>query len=251
MPNNVKVVTGYIPIPEVINVSEARFRELGAQLKAACPCPVKAFDETNEDSIFDTWMWKWIAAQPWQDEVSESDPSPDPARFLHPEAKLLSNYVMHQKYEWLALAAMEDPYPETFVWIDYGVLKQINMTPETVTRFIEREQKTSCAGAVIAPGIRATADKPDPAQSWDRFCGSLVIVPRHWVAPLACEMKRDAMKTIGETKQVTIESNTLARVERSGAVPIFWYSAWWGATMFHAYDPMPLYVPPDPPIQTC
>lgn len=136
---------------------------------------------------------------------------------------------MHQKQEWMCLAAIEDPDPDVFVWIDYGVLKQHNMTDETITRFCER-LKTRNFPIVEAPGISAMRPVND-IECWDRFCGSVVIEPRDELFKLARAMKAHAQKSIWQTGQITIESNTLAHVELAG-FPIRWYPAWWGAQMF-------------------
>lgn len=249
--NHVKIVSGYIPLPEVVNVDETRFRKLGVLLHDALPyedrkLSAEFFDETDEDGIFDTWIWRW--AQKNGLNLEPSDPDPDPARFDPPvEGKLLSNFVMHQKYEWLALAAIEDPDPNIFCWIDYGVLKQSGMTPEVITDFCDR--LVDCPseylnGRITAPGIRHTISAPVPEESWDRFCGSVVIVPRDMVFKLANEMKRQAMKTIRATNKVTIETNTLAELEYFKILNFNWYGAYWGAGMFANFQP-------PTPYQTC
>ena len=229
----INVVSGYIPVPDVINVSEEKFRELGKALRDALPCRSTFFD--GPASVLDTWLFRWLAQTPWRDDVVCSDPDPDTQRFGGDRfiTKLMSNFVMHEKYSWLFRAMDEDQASDVFVWMDYGVLKQENMSPEVVTRFVERLQEMEVT-KITAPGIRESADEPEPTQSWDRFCGSLVIVPRRYVLPLAALMQLDAMRTIEETKKVTIESNTLARVERQGHIPFHWYQSWWGASMFDA-----------------
>ena len=190
----VKVVSGYIPIPGILNVTESGFREYGARLKKACPCPTEFFDMTTPVALRHTWMARWLSQQPWGNEVQSSDPAPDPARFAAPGIKLLSNFVMHQKYEWLALAAINDPVPDVFVWLDYGVLKQSDMTELVVTDFLQRLERKSVVDEIIAPGVRAIKVEPVPSESWDRFCGSVVIVPRRLVFDLARAMKLDAME---------------------------------------------------------
>ncbi len=235
--NKVKVVSAYIPLPDIINVSQEKFQELGVALASAIPCNLSFYDVPDPERRFGTWMATWVQKQPWADEVTCSDPDPDPARFAGDrfKTKLWSNYVMHEKSVWVGKASFRDQTSDVFVWIDYGVLKQANMTPETVTRFIKELEAVELPDAVIAPGIRATADEPDPAMSWDRFCGSVVIVPRKWVDPLACAMLRDAIHTTTLTKKVTIESNTLARVERQQQIPFHWYQSGWGASMFDSF----------------
>jgi hypothetical protein len=144
---------------------------------------------------------------------------------------LMSNIVMHQKYEWLVHTAIEDQAPDVFVWIDYGVMKQPNMKPEVITDFIKKlEEKDSCP-CVYAPGIRGI-EPIDDTQSWDRFCGSVVIVPRNHLVNLCSAMKMHQMQHIMEHHTVTIESNTLAHIEQKKFFPICWYKAWWGAEMF-------------------
>lgn len=233
----IKVVTGYIPIPGVQNVDQAGFRELGTRLKLCCTeaqVNVEAFDMTTPKSLEYCWLLRWLSRQPWNEQVKCSDPAPDPVRFANPGVKLISNIVMHQKYEWLALAAINDPEPDVLVWIDYGVLKQEKMTEDTVIQCLARIAAAPTGHEIIAPGVRPTVEEPDPLQSWDRFCGSLVIVPRSALFNLARHMKLDAMKTIAESKMVTIETNTLARLEFQGVIPIRWVQSWWGASMFDA-----------------
>lgn len=233
--NRIKVVSGYTPLSGVINVTPDRFRDLGRLLRQACATvPTKFFDDPDQ-SVSDTWMWQWEIHNYRLASLRASDPSPDPARFRVPQDKLLSNFIMHQKYEWLALAALEDPYPDVFVWIDYGVLKQEGMTQQIIHEFLVGLTEAPPIHHITGPGIRPTADMPDPKQSWDRFCGSLVIVPREWVFHLAHWAKRDAIQMACETGEVTIESNTLARAELLSGLPFHWYQSWWGASMFTSY----------------
>src|SRR5947207_11740688 len=86
-------------------------------------------------------------------QVTASDPAPDPHRFPTPDIKVLSNIVMHQKMEWMALAALEDTESEVFVWIDYGVLKQDSMSQPIITDFIHRLERKDVLEEITAPGI--------------------------------------------------------------------------------------------------
>lgn len=235
--DSLKVVSGYIPIPEVINTTESQFRALGCRLEYAIKAADVDYDfhdQSLPEDIFNTWMWRFVEANPDHDLIQASDPNPDPTRFAEPRnaSKLLSNYVMHQKYDWLVQSALHSPDADPLVWIDFGVLKQEGMSEAVVVDFLRRLKQYDEVTHIMAPGIRTRAQEPDPAQSWDRFCGSLVIVPRFYVFQLASAMRRDAMQQIKDTKLVTIETNTLARVERKYPYWFRWYHSWWGASMF-------------------
>jgi hypothetical protein len=182
-------------------------------------------------------MWKWEQVLPFL--IDSTDPDPDPARFATPRAKTLSNFVMHQKMEWMALAALEDTEPDVFVWIDYGVLKQVDMTTDVVKEFLLRLERKEVLEEITAPGIRSQPgtikELPIPEVSWDRFCGSLVIVPRHLLFQLHRAMKRLAMAQVLTSHKISIESNTLAEVEYHSLLPFHWYQSWWGASMFTSF----------------
>lgn len=67
-----------------------------------------------------------------------------------------------------------------------------------------------------------------------RFCGGLLVVPRKWAHALFREVKRDVQRHLTETRNISWEVNTLARIERS--LPIRWYQADHNETMFTNYS---------------
>jgi hypothetical protein len=225
----VKVVTGYVELP-VLNCSPSRFRELGHKLVAVAEdvAPTRVF----YNYLDECWMFKWLRSSGCP--VRPQWPELPTDRFAKPYDAVCSNIVMHQKYEWLALAAIEDPLPDVFIWIDFGVLKQQDMTPQVVTDFLRKVAAKDRISKIEAPGIRQM-EPVDDSVSWDRFCGSVVIVPRGHLFPLCQEMKLVAMNRIRETGVITIESNTLAHVELAHPSLFRWYPAWWGASMFTSY----------------
>jgi hypothetical protein len=223
-----KIVSGYIPIEGLRNATPTVFRQRGEGLKRAVSgFPAKFFEGFH---LEDCWAHEYI--------VNLHRPRPiepythsDEDRFPTREHHLLSCIIMHQKQEWMCLAAIEDPEPDVFVCIDYGVLKQHEMSEEVIARFCQRLANRSRMPICEAPGIRQQQPVDADEKSWDRFCGSVVLEPRSQLFDLSRAMKQWSMHDIERSGKINIESNVLAHMENSG-FPFRWYAAGWGRPMF-------------------
>jgi hypothetical protein len=222
-------VSGFIPLPALRNIRPEQFKELGERLKSAVNACPNIFYE--DDQISDCWAHKYIVRNGLAGQIWPYSPSP-PDRFADRTTHLQSCIIMHQKQEWLCRAAIEDPGPDVFVWIDYGVLKQTDMTEQVVRNFCDRLLNRHSVSLIEAPGISERRPVDADEKSWDRFCGSVVIEPRKHLFELSRQMKAWTIRKMHEDKMISIESNTLAHMEYDNRWPIRWYQAWWGAPMF-------------------
>lgn len=225
----IKIVSGYIPLPKLRNVSVDVFMERGRALGRAIAAANVSFCLFDNDRIEDCWAYDFCNRH---GPISPSFPTAAD-RFPDIETQVQSCIIMHQKQEWMCRAAIEDPEPDVFVWIDYGVLKQQHMSEAVVTRFCERLAQRYVT-SIELPGIKPHPYPVDNAQCWDRFCGSVVIEPRDQLFRLARAMKATTQNFIRLTRTINIESNTMAEIEyaRWPDVLFRWYAAEWGAPMF-------------------
>ncbi len=211
----VKLVTGYIPIPNHPRTA-AEYGELGEKLSGV-PVPKKAF----YSRVGDTWLHKYISKLPFVPRSSEHD---NPAKNT-----LAYHCVNHQKTSWLVQAADEDPDADVLVWVDYGIFRQSGVTNQAIYEFMEKLDDK----AIYAPGCW---DKPDAVEAaypcW-RFCGSVLAVPRRLVDQLDFACRTTARQHISSTKVVEWEVNTWARVEAKHKLPFHWYKADHDVSMFN------------------
>lgn len=212
-----KIVTGYVPILNHPRGPE-EYGRLGEQL-ATVRAPIKAF----YTQIRDCWLARDLGKLPFHPTASEGD---------NPQKNTLDYHIVnHQKTEWLLAAAVQDPEPDTLIWMDYGIFHLPGVTADVIQNFLHKIEP----GKLSIPGCwDRTADVSDLFPSW-RFCGSMMIVPRKYVRRLDKEMKQTLRHHIAKTKNVWWEVNTLAALEKETLMPINWYKADHNETMFTNY----------------
>jgi len=106
---NLKVVTGYVPIaghPRTPQEYGALGEKIFAEFAARGVVPITAFYET----LAECWLWKYVHSLKHPTTHSPGD---------NPEKNSLAYHcVQHQKFAWLLKAAIKDPKPDVFVWVD-------------------------------------------------------------------------------------------------------------------------------------
>ena len=120
----VKLVTGYVPIPNHPR-SAAEYGALGEKLSGV-PVPKKAFYKRVED----TWLWHVVHAKSI---IVPAMPGDNPAKNT-----MAYHCVNHEKSAWLMRAANEDPKPDIFVWIDYGIFRLPGINNQAICEFVAR-----------------------------------------------------------------------------------------------------------------
>ena len=218
----IRVVTGYVPIPGHPR-TVAEYGALGEPL-GLLPFLKKAFYHR----LPACWLFKETILSKKKLTHSVSD---------NPKKNSMAYHIVqHQKFEWLAAAALLDTNADTFVWLDYGILSVPGVTVAVIEKFLWRVVADPLNDAVTIPGCWPVnySFYKDDNPNW-RFCGGTLVVPRALVKPLALAMRAATLKGIENTDNVTWEINDLARVERKGKVPIRWYQADHNATMFDNY----------------
>ena len=223
--NKVKVVTAYSDIG-TIQTSREQFKERGRRLLEAVPCSTRVFDDYP---IKDTWLY------PLVNDIPPSDPHPPTDRFPTPEIMVLSHCIGNQKSAWIMEAAADDPEPDIFVWLDYGILKQQPMDPLQITAFIRKVEDKGSLFEIAAPGIQANMGPVYDYQFCDRFCSSVWVVPRSFVYKFHRYMRKTAIDRISATNTVTWDNNYVALLEQNGPLPFRHYSAWWDQTQLTNY----------------
>ena len=236
MPANVVAVTGFVPLG-LRNVSNDKFRALGADLVQAIADGGALVHEFDNFPLHECWMFKWLfehdklGIQPARPVASD--------RFTSAFHKVQSDSVMHQKMEWtrMALDATAEPLADVYVWIDYGILKQPQMTKEVVTRFFQKVIANPPTDNILAPGLR-DPETTDHEFSWERFAG-MYIVPAAYVRQMTDKMRDEALAMIRETDRLWFETDALVHLERRGELPVQQYKSWWGASMIENYPAVP------------
>lgn len=213
-----KLVTGYVPIQGHPRSAE-EYGRLGENLFGGLRGDfiVHPFYETVQE----TWLAKLI--QKLGIDVTHSTAD-------NPKKNSLAYMcVQHQKFAWLLKAAIADPRPDTFVWVDYGI-NAIGVTADVVSNFMASVRMNDLA----IPGCwpRNVLMINDYFPCW-RFCGGLMVVPRDQVHKLYKAIKQEVTNHIRKTGNVTWEVNSLAAVEPT--LPIRWYQADHNQTMFTNY----------------
>lgn len=226
----IQVVTGYVPIPGHPRSAE-EYGKLGEKIfipLVQAGVNVKRYMEPLDAC----WLHKYVNRFKTKPEPSVAD---NPAKNT-----LAYHIVQHQKFAWLLKAAIEDPRPDTFVWLDYGIGHVPGVTPVVVGDFLDKlvakppEQVTIPGCWPKTGGLRSGSGVDFRIPCW-RFCGGVLVVPRQKVHKLYKAVKTAALKHIDLTKNVEWEVNTLARVELASQHPIRWYQADHNETMFTGY----------------
>jgi len=219
---SVQVVTGYVPISghprsavEYGKLGEDIFRPLSA---------AGVYVRPYYEKLSDCWLWKYMQSIKTPTTHSAGD---NPAKNT-----LAYHCVQHQKFGWLLKAAIQNPKPDTLVWIDYGIGHVPGVTAAVILDFLGKIKDNDFA----IPGCweKQNAFNNDLWPCW-RFCGGVLVVPRPVVHTLYKTVKRSVREHLIQTKNVTWEVNTLARIE-----PILphlrWYKADHNETMFTGYN---------------
>lgn len=226
----VQVVTGYTPIINHTRTA-AEYGELGQQLfvpLVQAGINVKRYMEPLEMN----WLHKYI-------DRFKTKPTPSIADNAAKNT-LAYHCVQHQKFAWLLKAAVEDPRPDVYVWLDYGVGHVPGVTSDVVADFLKRVAEQATDDIAIPGCWPRDPEKLDFRYPCWRFCGGVLVVPRRRVHRLYKQVKTAALKHIDLTKNVEWEVNTLARVELANQLPIRWYQADHNETMFTGYgDALP------------
>lgn len=218
----VQVVTGYVPIPGHPRTAE-EYGKLGEEV--FIPLVQNGVNAKKYmEPIEMCWLHKY---------VTRFKEKPAPSVADNPAKNTLAYHIVqHQKFAWLLKAAIEDPRPDVYVWLDYGVGHVPGVTANVVWDFLERV-KAATVEKVTIPGCwPKDPEKIDLRYPCWRFCGGVLVVPRLRVHKLYKAVKTAALRHIDMTKNVEWEVNTLARVEQANQVPIRWYQADHNETMF-------------------
>lgn len=211
-----RVVTGYIPIADHPRTAK-EYGELGEKLRGL-KAPVQPF----YGAVTSTWLYTLISKLSYAPTWSVAD---NPAKNT-----LAYHCVQYQKFQWLLEASKMDKDSDTFIWIDYGICHVPGVNVGVINEFLARVRRSDFA----IPGCWPRSNIRDDVPCW-RFCGGLMVVPRSSISKLKNLVQIMALLHIGQTKNVTWEVNTLARVEQTDKLPIRWYAADHDQTMFTNY----------------
>jgi hypothetical protein len=215
----ITAVTGFVPIPGYPR-SEATYRALGRRL-LDCGIPIM----TLENDLEECWLYEFLEDRGRMPTHSVSD---------NPDKNTLAYHIVQaQKSEWLALAATQNPEAEVLVWIDYGIFHIPDITPQIVRDFMARAagEKT-----IAIPGCWDEDYIYDDHHPCWRFCGGVIVVPRRYVFAFDRAMKREYVRWIDQTNNLSWEVNTIARIERNEPdLPIWHYQADHGRMLFTEY----------------
>jgi hypothetical protein len=233
---SVQVVTGYIPIQGHPRTAE-EYGKLGE--KIFIPLVQAGVNAKRYMApIEDCWLHKYVSRFKTPPAHSVAD---NPAKNT-----LAYHIVQHQKFGWLLKAAIEDPRPDVYVWLDYGIGHVPGVEPVVIGDFLDKIGR-GIEDRVHIPGCwPKDPEKVDFRYPCWRFCGGVVVVPRRRVHKLYKAIKTAALKHIDLTKNVEWEVNTMARAELANTVPFRWYQADHNETMFTGF---PDAVPADNVVQ--
>lgn len=223
---SVQVVTGYVPIPNHPR-SAAEYGKLGEQIfipLVTAGVNVKRYMAPLQDC----WLHKYLSRY-------KHNP-PLPSVGDNPAKNTLAYHIVqHQKFGWLLKAAIDDPRPDHYVWLDYGIGHVPGVDPIVIGDFLDKVIATTDDNVHI-PGCWPQPETIDMRHPCWRFCGGVMIVPRRRVHRLYKTIKTAALRHIDLTKNVEWEVNTLARAEQMNQLPIRWYQADHNETMFTGYE---------------
>lgn len=221
------MVTAYIPIPGYPR-SEEEFAALGRKLFEVKRPTLFARADKMDDAVKRCWLFHYLNDHYEPDDITHSvSDNPD-------KNTLAYHIVQAQKTEWLAIAAYVNPFSDVFVWVDYGIFHVPGVTKEIIESFLDRAEGEQ---AVVIPGCweKDSFIYNDKHPCW-RFAGGVMVVPRRFVEPFNTAMQREYAYWISQTKNVSWEVNTLARLERTDPdFPVWWYKADHDQTLFTNY----------------
>lgn len=215
------IVTGYIPIQGHPRAAKD-YGELGEQIFK----PLSALHQVIPfyERLEDTWLDKLVVAQ---DKLPVSHSSGD-----NPQKNTLAYHcVQHQKFAWLLKAMLKEKSADPLVWIDYGIGHVPGVDWRVINAMFLKIQPNDFAipGCWPAAGLMVNDFFP----CW-RFCGGLMVVPRHHVYPLYKRIKDEVTEHIKQTRNISWEVNSLARAEPK-LPSLRWYLADHNQSMFTNY----------------
>lgn len=216
----VKLVTGYVPIPGHPRGAE-EYGELGERLGK-----VLAYKKAFYADIRACWLYKMVGKMIMPQRVGHSVGD-------NPRKNTMAYHIVnHQKTEWMAEAAREDPGPDIFVWMDYGILRIPGITEEGIREFLQNVN----AKDIAIPGCWPRGPIDEKQVCW-RFCGGIWVCPRKYIFDFDKAVKDEMRTHLANTRNVSWEVNTWARVEQLDLVdlPIRWYQADHNQTMLTGY----------------
>lgn len=222
-----QIVTGYVPIKGHPRTAE-EYGKLGQDLFV--PLVTAGVNVKRYMEPLDTcWLHKYV------DRFKQNPPYPSAAD--NPAKNTLAYHIVqHQKFAWLLKAAIEDPRPDTYIWLDYGIGHVPGVTPVVIGDFLDKVIANPPDRVTIPGCWPKDAERVDLRTPCWRFCGGVMVVPRKLVHKFYKAAKTAALRHIDATKNVEWEVNTLARVELANTVPMRWYQADHNETMFTGYD---------------
>ena len=214
-------MTAYVPISEHPR-SEAIYRELGQRL-LDLDIPLMML----EGSIEHCWLYNYLR---WRKQGFTHSTADNPGK-----NSVAYHIIGAQKSEWLMDAAFCNPTAEVLVWVDYGIFSIPGVTGQIIKDFLERAVDEQ---VIAIPGCWDQDYHYDDANPCWRFCGGVMVVPQRYVIPFDLAMKRECIRWLNATNNLSWEVNTIARVERRmSELPIWHYKADHDSSMFTAYRP--------------
>lgn len=224
---NVCVVTGYIPIVNHPRGVE-EYGRLGEGLRGIQSQLIPYYIETPRQ----TWLARCVESLPEKVSWAQGDNAAKNSLEYHA--------VQHEKISWVARAAAEHPDYDSYVWIDYGILRLPGVTPAVIDEFLKRLKKNDLAipgcWERMDPRVEHTIES-EYFPCW-RFCGSMFVVPQYMARSLGEAWEAFGRMRLRATRKVTWEVNDMALMERHlPKLPIRWYKADHNALMFTQYAP--------------
>ncbi len=218
----VRVVSGIVDIPDHTR-SRSEYDKLAAQLVGAIGDHVPMI---IEQGVRDLWMTPFIEKLALAGHHIQHSQGDNPAK-----NSMEYHAVQHQKFQWLEMAANQDQESDSFLWLDYGIMRLPGLDSNNLTEFLRRVKKNDLA----IPGCWEKGEINDQYPCW-RFCGSLFLVPRQDVKPLNQAFQAVTRLYVRAMRRVTWEVNDLARVELAHVgPPMRWYAADHNARLLTGY----------------
>jgi hypothetical protein len=220
-----KVVTGYVRVEDSLR-PPVEYQRLGQLLSDALgDWPLVVYYQ----HVHDLWLAQFIESLPPLQPPLTWSKGDNPVKNT-----LEYHCINHQKFAWLERAANEDQEPDTFIWMDYGIMHQPGFNAENVRSFLHRIRKDDFAFPGCWPRTQDPISNEYP--SW-RFLGSLMIVPREHMRRLVECSYAMARLHIRLMKKVPFEVTTMANVERFlDGTNFRWYEADHNASMLENYQ---------------
>lgn len=216
----ITVVTAYVPIPGHPR-DEATYRELGQRL-LDLDIPLM----TLEGDLDNCWLFRYLD---WRKQSFTHSVDDNPAK-----NSISYHIVQSQKSEWLVDAAFCNPDADVLVWIDYGIFHVPGMTGKIIKDFLARAADEQ---AIAIPGCWDRGYNYDDSKPCWRFCGGVLVVPQKYVIPFDIAMKREYVRWLNLTDNLSWEVNTMARMEqREPDLPIWQYRANHDVSIFTNYQ---------------